>query len=438
MNILLVDDDNYILESIKSMINWEKIGIEEIYSADCVQQAKEIVEKINIRIILCDIEMNDATGLEFIDWVRKGGGKEQVIFLTSYAEFSYAKKAVSLNSLDYLLKPIEFPVLEERLCIAVQKAKEQEQSEGYIVKHNLWMKSEPMRKEMFFRAIFEENNLVDRENLEDYKQKFGMEYAEKNQFVYLCIEIFDYMTIYEKVEAGMFCFLISNITGELFSREGFEPETIFRSDTEDASQWNVILRMVHGHSLSGMKEIMENVCHNYIRQIKKTMQSKVGCYVGNIASVNELKREMEQVKRMKSEDVTGINKVRFLCDYKERDISCAENNFLGEEEQSAAKIVKQYMSEHLEDELNRETFAKLVYLNPDYLAKLFKKAEGVSMGQYLNDIRMDRAKILLGTTQRPINQVAVEVGFINFSYFAKMFRNRYGMTPNEFRKQSRR
>lgn len=533
MNILLVDDDNYMLESVKTMINWEKTGIEEIYSADCVSQAKDIIQKTDIRIILCDIEMNDATGLDFIEWVRKKGGTEQVIFLTGYAEFNYAQKAISLDSMDYLLKPVEFPVLEQRLALAVQKAREQEKTQEYIQRHHTWVQSEAKRKELFFRAVFYGDTAEEDPEINKYKKEYGITYAENQKFIYLRIEVFDYLTIYKKVEGGMFCFILSNITTELFSREGFLPETVFRSDTEDASQWNVVLRVDSNDTEYGMRQVMEDICHNYIGKIWDTMQSKVGCYVGNMASADELKREMERVKKMQADDVTGIGRVRFLSDYKEMKLPYVEpcfskweemlldykadavihavNNYLNDlagqnrlntknlemllydfsqmisvvlrsrnisinwlyeklgyngysevktidhmkkyvkdmvtgtmdylrfvqEEQSVTKIIKNYMKQHLDEELTRETFAELVYLSPDYLAKLFKKEEGISMGQYLNDMRMDRAKSLLGTTDRPINLIAVEVGYANFSYFAKMFKARYSMTPNEYRKQIR-
>ena len=55
-----------------------------------------------------------------MEWVRKEELKVQVIFLTSYAEFDYARRAIQLNSVDYLLKPIDF----EKLKAAVQRAAE--------------------------------------------------------------------------------------------------------------------------------------------------------------------------------------------------------------------------------------------------------------------------------------------------------------------------
>ena len=105
-----------------------------------------------------------------------------------------------------------------------------------------------------------------------------------------------------------------------------------------------------------------------------------------------------------------------------------------EQEKSVVDVVKDYIEEHLDEELIREDFAAHVYLNADYLAKLFKQETGLSIGNYLVERRMAKARQLLSTTARPVNQIAVEAGYTNFSYFAKLFRKTTGMTPNEYRK----
>lgn len=121
MNILLVDDDFYIVDTVKSMINWEKIGIDGIYTALDAPSARQIMEGVPIQIILCDIEMGKESGLDLVEWARRQGSGAKVIFLTSYADFSYAQKAVTLQSFDYLLKPVQFPKLEEQLKKAAEE-----------------------------------------------------------------------------------------------------------------------------------------------------------------------------------------------------------------------------------------------------------------------------------------------------------------------------
>ncbi len=120
MNILLLDDDDIIVETVKTMVDWEKIGIDEIYTANDPEQARQILGMVPIDIMLCDIEMGYESGLEFVEKRREEGDASKVIFLTSYAEFSYAQKAIGLNSVEYLLKPVKFQKLEDILSKTVK------------------------------------------------------------------------------------------------------------------------------------------------------------------------------------------------------------------------------------------------------------------------------------------------------------------------------
>ena len=98
--------------------------------------------------------------------------------------------------------------------------------------------------------------------------------------------------------------------------------------------------------------------------------------------------------------------------------------------------VQEYIGAHLGEEITCASMAKLVYLNADYLARLFKKEVGMSIGAYLHECRIQEAKKLLLQAELPINEVAQRVGYDNFSYFSYLFRKRTGVSPNEYRKNS--
>ena len=150
MNILLVDDDYYIVEAVKTMIDWEKTGIDGIYTALDASSARQIMENIPIQIILCDIEMGKESGLDLVEWARGQGNAAKVIFLTSYADFTYAQKAVTLQSFDYLLKPVSFPRLESLLTRA---AEEISREEAYHAGLEKWLTSREVRKESFWKKL---------------------------------------------------------------------------------------------------------------------------------------------------------------------------------------------------------------------------------------------------------------------------------------------
>ena len=79
--------------------------------------------------------------------------------------------------------------------------------------------------------------------------------------------------------------------------------------------------------------------------------------------------------------------------------------------------------------------SNLVYLNPDYMARLFKKQTGRSIVNYITEYRIEKAKELLDNPDIPIGIVAAKVGYGNYSYFSKLFKDITGLTPNEYRKK---
>ena len=105
---------------------------------------------------------------------------------------------------------------------------------------------------------------------------------------------------------------------------------------------------------------------------------------------------------------------------------------------SAVETVQQYISEHLSDDLNRVVLAGTVFLNPDYLAKLFKEKTGQSLAAYVKNQRIERSKELLSETDIPISSIAQQVGYANLSYFSSVFHDKVGMQPGEYRRQTRK
>ena len=96
--------------------------------------------------------------------------------------------------------------------------------------------------------------------------------------------------------------------------------------------------------------------------------------------------------------------------------------------------IRDYMDHHFQENLSRDDLSRLVFLNPDYLSRLFKKEMGLSISSYLIQKRIDLAKELLSTTRTPVSVISSQAGYDNFAYFTKVFKEKTGMSPNEYRK----
>lgn len=95
--------------------------------------------------------------------------------------------------------------------------------------------------------------------------------------------------------------------------------------------------------------------------------------------------------------------------------------------QARAYIEKNYQ----DPELSVDSVAASAFINASYLRALFKKAYGMTAGEYITHTRMSKAKELLGASIR-LSEIAERVGYQDAGYFSKVFKKFYGMTPTEY------
>ncbi|MCR4721545.1 MAG: response regulator [Lachnospiraceae bacterium] len=119
LKVLLVDDEPVILEGLSMMIDWEQEGLKVVGTAPDGMEALRMIRQLSPDIVITDIKMPRMTGLELLERVREKE-KEQISFivLTGFDDFSYARRALKLEAVDYLLKPVE----KKELLTALKKA----------------------------------------------------------------------------------------------------------------------------------------------------------------------------------------------------------------------------------------------------------------------------------------------------------------------------
>lgn len=95
--------------------------------------------------------------------------------------------------------------------------------------------------------------------------------------------------------------------------------------------------------------------------------------------------------------------------------------------------VSEYVEEHLGDDLSLASLAGAVGLSPYHFARLFRESTGLSPHQYVIRRRVERARLLLATTDRSLASIAQEVGFANGSHLAMHVRRLLGVSPSRLR-----
>lgn len=104
-------------------------------------------------------------------------------------------------------------------------------------------------------------------------------------------------------------------------------------------------------------------------------------------------------------------------------------------ERNVIEEIKSYIIRNLDHDISREELAEVVFLNEDYMSRLFRKQEGISLTQYMTDRKIERAKELLECPDISVTAAAEGIGMTNFPYFSKIFKRAMGISPSEYKRR---
>lgn len=103
-------------------------------------------------------------------------------------------------------------------------------------------------------------------------------------------------------------------------------------------------------------------------------------------------------------------------------------------EERIADAVHEYIVENISEELTTQSVSQAMHYHKDYLGRVMKKVTGSSLKKYINDRRLEKARVLLSTSSYPVSEVARAVGFDDANLFSKFFTYHMKKTPMDFRK----
>ncbi len=155
MQVLIVDDEPYMVDYLRKLVDWNAYGFEHVYTAGGGSMAKDLLDKHQPELLITDIRMPKISGLDLCRHVFENKYPTKIMILSGYGEFEYAKQAIQYGVSEYLLKPILKDEFEESL-------------EQMIDRHFASQK-EQQEKEKTGDVIFEVETYI-KENIETFKR----------------------------------------------------------------------------------------------------------------------------------------------------------------------------------------------------------------------------------------------------------------------------
>ncbi|MCM3131776.1 response regulator [Paenibacillus polysaccharolyticus] len=125
IDILLVDDETYVTESLELTIPWGELGVTTVLRAASGKEALGIMEENAVDIVVTDIRMPGMTGLDLISEVNRRWPHVRCILLTGHSDFEYAKKAIQLHAADYMLKPVNDDEFMQSVSAAITSLRDE-------------------------------------------------------------------------------------------------------------------------------------------------------------------------------------------------------------------------------------------------------------------------------------------------------------------------
>ncbi|MDU6038917.1 MAG: response regulator [Clostridium butyricum] len=314
MNVLIVDDDRFVVFSLLKKIDWTSLGIKNVYTANNVSQSKKIIMKESIQILISDIDMPQGSGLDLLSWIRYENKEIQTIFLTNYADFNYAKKAIELQSLEYYLKPIEFQKLTIIIKKAIKKVNETKNKTYLTNIANLYEINKVKLCEHFWRTYLKGELDSSITSLQLYFDKNHLPYNSSDIFLILLFDLYPYTLSNDYKNISYF----DDITKQTKNLKS----AFYANFADIVSPYDIMLESITigNQSISIIRcNDMDSHKHIYSRLVAcaekliVTMQDQyscpISCYIGLPTTLADFNKTLNDLQAMSIDIVNCRNQV---------------------------------------------------------------------------------------------------------------------------------
>jgi len=541
--ILVVDDEDYLVDGVTTLLR-ETEGPElDVYSAYTAFEALDWLERTKIDVVLSDIHMPGMDGLELQRRIAERWPDCKVIFLTGYDDFEYAKTALQRQAVDYILKTegdaaivgavrkaIESIDNDQRLEELVREAEHQRRALRPVLQREFWL------------DLLAYGAAGGARDLAEPFAELGIGLSPDEPVLLLLGEIDRWSEGLSRGDKALILYAAANISEEIVGRGAnvhvctydrnklvwfVQPDrrTAFATDREE-EVWGRLAKFIQGsmetvqttfrkllrHTLSVVvareavpwkdaAEKYESLKLLFNRglgtreelllseDVKVTGEADAGAAMptGWRTKLGELSDRLSGGQRddyfaqyypfMENAGRSATFRLAAFYGVADRLLDCLERNRLLEraaneldlvritsyerhdswaeatsqlasaaewsfaareetklrQEEQLVLRLEQHIRAHLSEDLSLVRLGELVALNPVYLSRVYKQLTGRNLTDTIMEAKLERAKELLGKTDKLIQDITKEVGFESPAYFTRFFKKYVNLSPQQYR-----
>lgn len=223
-------------------------------------------------------------------------------------------------------------------------------------------------------------------------------------------------------------------------------EQVFCNGIEYIAEKGDIIFINTEETHRGFSKTPENLYYMFqIRSdfINTFVDEKYLCLIQNKINDKYCQELLDNIIKEFSEKKTGYETAikRDMCDfmlyllrnYVAEKIDTSKNTLFFKNKENINNVLM-YINTHYDEPLTVTHLAKKFYMSNSYFAHFFKKNIAKSVMEYVNDIRIEKAKLILLGSNESISKIATMVGYNDINYFSRIFKKKTGKTPSQYRK----
>lgn len=480
-SILLVEDEKIELDTLKNYVDWKGVGIDEVYTARGGRSALECINASEPDILITDIQMPGMSGIDLVDIVRQEGHRCKVVFLTGYDKFEYAKEAIRLQVEDFLLKPFQIEEVESvvrKLLLKIEKEEKEKESNrlalGKMLERAGMGDTHDLDNlaEYYFQkpaAQVSVNVLALKGLSEEARQKFRRNteilhafYRDQLFFIILPNAIWPKLflsqiqrVIQDEPFQAIYCdekVGLTDLQGAFHKIHCCEDDLFYsdihtavscsdhveRKPYEDRIKTTMEKKALLEAILAGEKEKALEILDQCLELFSD--MERGGFCQNSFSLFLYLHRQLDssgnldgaaEVPNILHADRGGIVRDNFR-----RYVDQCCNASRNKSDSRWASYVYDFVQQHYMEDCTVEEMAEGINVSPNYLRRKFKEESGMTILEYITETRMKVAASLLEDGKHRIKEVSIAVGYPNISYFTQLFSKKYGVTPNEYKKNN--
>ncbi|MNO39900.1 putative response regulatory protein [compost metagenome] len=496
LRIAIVDDEILIREGLARMISKESTDFLVIGTYSDGKHLIDDLPSLQLGVVITDIRMPQINGLELIKQLKASHPQIRSILMSGFVEFNYAREAIRSSAVDYLLKPIDKEQLFELLY---QLEEEQQFSHAKEVRHRsgllltllqvdeppspLLLSSLTLPQPYFTVFVLKGRS---REPLcfcvESLRQEkaYNIDSLEIHNGLNVWILYStkplsdnDWNDIGDKLQSSANGMILHAGTSRSYNdttklRQAYLDAKLacsigmYNSDRLHYAKFQEIDQpeinilepfhaikepFIHDLQILNMESALSRVHHLFsVLKSQQAAPDQILRVCGWV--VESAQKELQEFERLyKGAPYLGLDE----CIATSMSFSEIEHVFTDhfssilfeikahrlEMSGTAVETIKRWISANYNQHADLNTLANMVFLTPSYLSKLFKQETGLTLTDYITEIRLRKAKHLLkNAPDLKIHEIGAEVGYGDPAYFNKLFKRVVGVTPNEYKRIS--